>query len=121
VYPSEAFKGKSKYGLTVMVTTDPELSSYIEDHSQQVEGARARPPPSATCLPGSHMCVCPGAGWLTNGELQRVVVDVVRACHPYDTLERWTFAVETDKEVLAGRYVFHAVLCMLASAAAPVT
>jgi hypothetical protein len=43
------------------------------------------------------------AEWLENDKLERLVIEVVRAYAPYDVLERWTFAVETDKEVAEGR------------------
>ena len=73
----ETFKRESKYGLTVLTTTDQGLLKYLETIQKQVEQ------------------------WLIMGHIQRLVV-VVQGVDSMETLERWQFnvTVEGDKENL---------------------
>ena len=46
----------------------------------------------------------PCADWLVTGALQKMVL-VVTSVATKEVLERWTFDIQTDKEVLAGGWV----------------
>lgn len=76
IYPPETFKRVAKYGLGMMVTTDEGLTQYMKNVLGQLES------------------------WLRTGEVQRLVV-VVSGVDSGKTLERWVFAVKTDKENIA--------------------
>lgn len=71
IYQPETFKRESKYGLTVLTTTDEGLLKYLSQIMEQMEG------------------------WLTHGEVQRLVV-VVTGLDSGETLERWQFNVTVD-------------------------
>lgn len=76
IYMPETFKRESKYGLTVLTTTDKGLLSYLENIQKQM------------------------AQWLLDGSLQRLVV-VVQGVESMETLERWQFNVSVeDKGIL---------------------
>mmetsp|Transcript_17195 Transcript_17195/g.29601 ORF Transcript_17195/g.29601 Transcript_17195/m.29601 type:complete len:234 (+) Transcript_17195:158-859(+) len=68
IYQPETFKRESKYGLTVLTTTDQGLLSYLGSVMSQMES------------------------WLTDGDVQRLVV-VVSGIDSGETLERWQFNV----------------------------
>lgn len=67
----ETFKRESKYGLTVLTTTDKGLLRYLHNIQQQV------------------------TDWLMAGNVQRLVL-VVQGVDTMDTLERWQFNVSVD-------------------------
>lgn len=71
IYQPETFKRDSKYGLTVLTTTDGGLLKYLAQVMAQVES------------------------WLLNGDVQRLVV-VVSGVDSGETLERWQFNVALD-------------------------
>ncbi|KAL9180600.1 hypothetical protein ACHAXT_011053 [Thalassiosira profunda] len=71
IYQPETFKRESKYGLTVLTTTDQGLLAYLSQVMGQMES------------------------WLTDGDVQRLVV-VVSGLDSGETLERWTFNVCVD-------------------------
>lgn len=75
IYQPETFKRESKYGLTVLTTTDGGLLTYLGQVMSQMES------------------------WLTDGDVQRLVV-VVSGVDSGETLERWQFnvSVEDGKE-----------------------
>lgn len=65
-----------------------------------------RSPRRPTCA-----CVLPApllAEWLEGGALQKVVL-VVTGASSKEVLERWTFDIQTDKGVVAGRWVHREV------------
>ncbi|KAL3764897.1 hypothetical protein ACHAW5_003546 [Stephanodiscus triporus] len=68
IYQPETFKRESKYGLTVLTTTDQGLLSYLGNVMSQMES------------------------WLIDGDVQRLVV-VVTGIDSGETLERWQFNV----------------------------
>ncbi|KAL7526200.1 hypothetical protein ACHAXR_002294, partial [Thalassiosira sp. AJA248-18] len=68
IYQPETFKRESKYGLTVLTTTDQGLVTYLGQVMSQMES------------------------WLTDGDVQRLVV-VVSGIDSGETLERWQFNV----------------------------
>lgn len=76
VYPPEEFERKQKYGLGVMVTTEPKLRDYLVEVLEQVHA------------------------WLMQKDLKKLVL-VLADARTKETLERWTFDVETDKEITA--------------------
>ena len=68
----ETFKRESKYGLTVLTTTDEGLLRYLKTVQQQV------------------------TEWLMLGNIQRLVV-VVKGVETLETLERWQFNVSIEE------------------------
>lgn len=71
IYQPETFKRESKYGLTVLTTTDEGLLKYLAQVMAQVEA------------------------WLLSGDVQRLVV-VVSGVDSGETLERWQFNVSLE-------------------------
>jgi mitotic spindle assembly checkpoint protein MAD2 len=71
IYQPETFKRESKYGLTVLTSTDVGLIKYLQQVVTQVEA------------------------WLLRGDVQRLVV-VVSGIDSGETLERWQFNVTVD-------------------------
>ena len=69
----ETFKRESKYGLTVLTTTDAGLLKYLQTVQQQI------------------------SKWLIDGHVQRLVV-VVQGLDSQETLERWQFNVSVEKK-----------------------
>jgi mitotic spindle assembly checkpoint protein MAD2 len=66
------FKRESKYGLTVLTTTDEGLLRYLRNVQKQV------------------------GEWLVDGHVKRLVV-VVQGVDTLETLERWQFNVSVDE------------------------
>jgi len=71
IYTPETFCRESKYGLTVMTTTDKGLLNYLSTVQNQVKE------------------------WLQAGNIQRLVV-VVQGVDTGETLERWQFNVSVE-------------------------
>mmetsp|Transcript_24025 Transcript_24025/g.58748 ORF Transcript_24025/g.58748 Transcript_24025/m.58748 type:complete len:216 (+) Transcript_24025:1623-2270(+) len=71
IYEPESFKRESKYGLTVLTTSDDGLLRYLNNIMMQVES------------------------WLLSGDVQRLVV-VVSGVDSGETLERWQFNVALE-------------------------
>jgi len=69
----ETFKRESKYGLTVLTTTDEGLLRYLQNVQRQV------------------------TEWLLAGNVQRLVV-VVQGVDTMETLERWQFNVNVEDD-----------------------
>jgi mitotic spindle assembly checkpoint protein MAD2 len=67
----ETFKRESKYGITVLTTTDDGLLKYLSIVQNQV------------------------SAWLQTGQIQRLVV-VVKGVDTLETLERWQFNVSIE-------------------------
>ena len=76
IYPPESFTSVAKYGLSVLVTSDEGLKSYLVQVLRQL------------------------AEWLTKGEVQKLVV-VITGVESKEVLERWVFNIDTDKTALA--------------------
>jgi mitotic spindle assembly checkpoint protein MAD2 len=76
IYPPESFTSVAKYGLSVLVTSDEGLKSYLVQVLRQL------------------------AEWLTKGEVQKLVV-VITGVESREVLERWVFNIDTDKTALA--------------------
>ncbi len=74
VYPPEEFERKQKYGLGVMVTTESKLREYLVGALEQVND------------------------WLMGKDLKKLVL-VLADARTGETVERWTFDVETDEEI----------------------
>ncbi|GAB4815147.1 hypothetical protein N2152v2_002193 [Parachlorella kessleri] len=77
VYPPESFEPKKQYGLTVMTVKEDKLKGYLLAVLKQF------------------------SEWLGTGVLQKVVL-VVTGVASKEVLERWTFDIQTDKEVVNG-------------------
>jgi mitotic spindle assembly checkpoint protein MAD2 len=73
IYMPETFKRESKYGLTVLTTTDEGLLRYLHQVQSQV------------------------TEWLLSGNVQRLVV-VVQGVDSMETLERWQFNVSVERD-----------------------
>jgi len=71
IYNPETFKKESKYGLTVLTTTDAGLLDYLQKIMSQM------------------------GTWLLEGDVQRLVL-VVTGIDSEETLERWQFNVSVD-------------------------
>lgn len=71
IYEPETFKRESKYGLTVLTSSDDGLLRYLNNVMMQVEQ------------------------WLSSGDVQRLVV-VVSGVDSGETLERWQFNVSLE-------------------------
>eukprot|EP00929_Paragymnodinium_shiwhaense_P001090 TRINITY_DN101301_c0_g1_i1.p1 TRINITY_DN101301_c0_g1~~TRINITY_DN101301_c0_g1_i1.p1 ORF type:complete len:211 (-),score=62.07 TRINITY_DN101301_c0_g1_i1:186-818(-) len=76
IYPHSSFKSVSKYGLPMLVTSDPELEAYLAEVLKQLHG------------------------WMTRCEVHKLVV-VVASQASEQTLERWAFDVKIDAEAAA--------------------
>ena len=76
VYPPSEFSAVQKYGLQLLVTTDTGLQEYIGNVLKSVRD------------------------WLMAHMLQKIVL-VVSGVDSGETLERWTFDIEADKEITA--------------------
>jgi mitotic spindle assembly checkpoint protein MAD2 len=72
IYQPETFNRESKYGLTVLTTTDAGLLKYLSQVMAQVDA------------------------WLLRGDVQRLVV-VVSGVDSGETLERWQFNVSLEE------------------------
>jgi mitotic spindle assembly checkpoint protein MAD2 len=73
IYMPETFKRESKYGLTVLTTSDDGLLRYLRAVQKQV------------------------TDWLMAGNIQRLVV-VVQGVDSMETLERWQFNVTVENQ-----------------------
>ena len=76
IYPPDSFTSVSKYGLSVLVTSDEGLKTYLVQVLRQL------------------------ADWLTRGEVQKLVV-VITGVDSREVLERWVFNMDTDKAAMA--------------------
>ncbi|NXM82974.1 MD2L1 protein, partial [Oenanthe oenanthe] len=96
IYPPETFTRVQKYGLTLLVTTDPELANYLNNVTEQMKGA-GRPLPCPCRVPARSKCL-PWllAEWLYKCIVQRLVV-VISSIESSEVLERWQFDIECDK------------------------
>ncbi|XP_014302454.1 mitotic spindle assembly checkpoint protein MAD2A-like [Myotis lucifugus] len=72
IYPSETFTRVQKYGLTLLVTTDPALMKYLNNVVEQLKD------------------------WLYKCSVQKLVV-VISNIEDGEVLERWQFDIECDK------------------------
>ncbi|CAK7308161.1 Mitotic spindle assembly checkpoint protein MAD2A [Vulpes lagopus] len=72
IYPPETFTRVQKYGLTLLVTTDPELIKYLNNVVEQLKD------------------------WLYKCSVQKLVV-VISNIESGEILERWQFDIECDK------------------------
>ncbi|XP_044157962.1 mitotic spindle assembly checkpoint protein MAD2A [Bufo gargarizans] len=74
IYPSESFTRAQKYGLTLLVSTDPDLKNYLNTVVEQLKD------------------------WLYKCQVQKLVV-VISSIDGNEVLERWQFDIECDKTV----------------------
>lgn len=72
IYPPECFEKVSKYGLSMIVTSDEKLKSYLTNVLSQL------------------------SEWLLKGEVQKLVV-IIGGVNSKEVLERWVFNIETEK------------------------
>jgi len=73
IYPPETFTRQEKYGLTVLVSTDDQLKSYLDAVTIQLKD------------------------WLLKKTVQRLVI-VIKCIETNETLERWQFDINVDKQ-----------------------
>eukprot|EP00884_Botryococcus_braunii_P007424 jgi/Botrbrau1/16683/Bobra.0317s0001.1 len=78
IYPADMFSQKTQYGLSLMVTTDTALTTYLGTVLQQM------------------------SDWLMQGILQKIVL-VISSVTSKEVLERWTFDIQTDNDAASGR------------------
>ncbi|KAG6546463.1 hypothetical protein Mapa_012012 [Marchantia paleacea] len=74
IYPTENFAKVKKYGLTMLICEDEKVKTFINTVTKQM------------------------GDWLETGSLERVVL-VIASIASGEVLERWSFSIETDKEV----------------------
>ncbi|XP_072481413.1 mitotic spindle assembly checkpoint protein MAD2A isoform X1 [Notamacropus eugenii] len=84
IYPSETFTRVQKYGLTLLVTTDPDLIKYLNNVVDQLKADKNR------------RFLMLHADWLYNCSVQKLVV-VISNIESGEVLERWQFDIECDK------------------------
>ncbi|NWU82659.1 MD2L1 protein, partial [Onychorhynchus coronatus] len=100
IYPPETFSRVQKYGLTLLVTTDPELTNYLNNVTEQMKGAgggsRALPPVGLLALLALSVTAWLLSEWLYKCIVQRLVV-VISSIENNEVLERWQFDIECDK------------------------
>ncbi|GAX76079.1 hypothetical protein CEUSTIGMA_g3522.t1 [Chlamydomonas eustigma] len=77
VYPEEAFEAKKQYGLSLWQTTDEKLNQYLTGVLTQTRA------------------------WLEEGCLRQLVL-VITEAGTKEVLERWTFDIDTNKDVISG-------------------
>ncbi len=75
IYPPETFDSVDQYGLKMVLTKERDLKEYLTQVLEQL------------------------AAWLQKGQVQQIVL-VVTGEEDKQTLERWVFNIETDREVL---------------------
>ena len=131
IYPPENFAPVSKYGLSVLVTSDEGLKTYLVQVLRQLAGGglfgRRGASREAACYSDTRLipcrecgtlltrrmllyCTC-AADWLGKGEVQKLVV-VITGVESRDVLERWVFNIETDRAALTpGCVKLMALLC----------
>mmetsp|Transcript_26077 Transcript_26077/g.45392 ORF Transcript_26077/g.45392 Transcript_26077/m.45392 type:complete len:233 (-) Transcript_26077:56-754(-) len=73
VYPADSFTSVTKYGIKILVTQDPELQAYIGEVLEQFKG------------------------WMMRSQVKKLIV-VIASQATGDTLERWQFDIEVNKE-----------------------
>eukprot|EP00983_Pelagomonas_calceolata_P091578 1157565-Pelagomonas_calceolata.AAC.1 len=91
VYPQETFDVAKKYGCNLWLNNDEGLTKYLHTVLQQTKGATA-------VRQGSHV-------WLEQGKLKQLVL-VITEADTKEVLERWTFDIDTNRDVLEGKGVF---------------
>ncbi|XP_073428095.1 mitotic spindle assembly checkpoint protein MAD2A [Dendrobates tinctorius] len=74
IYPAETFTRAQKYGLTLLISTDPDLKNYLNTVVEQLKD------------------------WLYKCQVQKLVV-VISSIDNSEILERWQFDIECDKAV----------------------
>jgi mitotic spindle assembly checkpoint protein MAD2 len=75
IYPPESFSSVAKYGLSILVTSDEGLRTYLAQVLRQL------------------------SDWLRKGEVQKLIV-VITGVESRAVLERWAFNIDTDKAAL---------------------
>jgi len=85
IYPPESFTRVQKYGLPLMVTSDEGLTRYLAQVLTQLSGMLCQ----------VHLILKMRVAWLLTGSVQKLVV-VIASADSGETLERWTFDIETD-------------------------
>merc|ERR1712110_502234 len=75
IYPPESFTRKQEYGLTILVSSDEKVNSFLKNILSQIKD------------------------WLENRQVHKLVV-ILASVETKETLERWEFNVEyeTDNE-----------------------
>ncbi|CAI4227179.1 unnamed protein product [Auanema sp. JU1783] len=71
IYPGDSFKREKKYGLTLLVTNDSKLHTFLEPLLKQIEY------------------------WLSKKQLKRLVL-VISEIKTKEVVERWEFNIETE-------------------------
>jgi len=72
IYPPETFTRKQEYGLTLLVSTEPEVNKFLESVLSQIKD------------------------WLEQSKIKKLVV-VLKSVETKETLERWEFQIESEK------------------------
>jgi len=73
IYPPESFTRKQEYGLTLLVSTEPEVNKFLDNVLAQIKD------------------------WLEQRKIKKLVV-VLKSVESQETLERWEFKIESEKD-----------------------
>ncbi len=92
IYPPETFVQVSKYGLSILVTKDDALKTYINNVLNQTKGSHNR---SFFSHISSFLPYNCHSEWLETGTVQKLVV-VITSNETNETVERWVFDIITD-------------------------
>ncbi|CAJ0933282.1 unnamed protein product [Ranitomeya imitator] len=109
IYPAETFTRAQKYGLTLLISTDPDLKNYLNTVVEQLKGVE---PHIHDCNRRPHVTAYRRScgqnrkkrqptrepDWLYKCQVQKLVV-VISSIDNSEILERWQFDIECDKAV----------------------
>lgn len=84
IYPPENFNRVTKYGLSMVTARDESLVAYLHNMIRQVQ---CYSPPSFLLIV-----------WLESNDLRSLII-CIYGIDSQRVLERWSFVVETDREV----------------------
>lgn len=105
IYAPEQFQRVQKYGLTMLVTSDDALKSYLRGVLGQVRGlfvVELLQINQSPHLRSGLLPLRPSVDWLMQKTVQKLVV-VISENATNEVLERWQFDVECDKSATHSR------------------
>nr|CAB3263589.1 mitotic spindle assembly checkpoint protein MAD2A-like [Phallusia mammillata] len=97
VYPPEMFKQEKKYGLTILVSTDETLLTYLNDNVLPQLQGNVMLLSSVLPLFCQRQQLFLQIEWLEKGAVKRLVV-VIRESETNETLERWQFEIQCESD-----------------------
>uniref|UniRef100_A0A8C9SK86 MAD2 mitotic arrest deficient-like 1 (yeast) n=1 Tax=Scleropages formosus TaxID=113540 RepID=A0A8C9SK86_SCLFO len=101
IYPPETFTRVTQYDMSLYLTVDPKLKTYLNSVVSQLKGAYGLPR-VGMAFGGQRGVSCHdcdtvfGTEWLFDCTVQKLVV-VISCLETNEVLERWQFDIECDK------------------------